>query len=102
MVSTITKGTWDGYRDKSDPDGEYIEIKHKRGEKVYTEIGWMYHRDDAKLTIIAVNQCQAVNPDNPQAVAENIARMYTLLKVFLEHQALGGQVQSLLAEIEKR
>ena len=35
---------------------------------------------NANIIVTAVNECQRVNPDNPQAVAESINDMYEALK----------------------
>ena len=49
---------------------------------------------NANLIVSAVNACQKINPDNPQAVAEAIPEMYEalrkLVKTYVMNQASDG------------
>lgn len=48
--------------------------------------GWPKNDIEANAHLIAaaVNACQSVNPDNPQAVAESIKDMYEVLETIME------------------
>ena len=48
--------------------------------------------DDAHLIATAVNGCQAVNPDNPMAVAESIKEMYEALQAIRKWLLNDGEI----------
>ncbi len=79
-----TRGDWKEYQDALTNDAYNIEVKHTGHEKVYTEIAVVYHSQDARLIVSAVNACVSVNPDNPQTVAESIKDMYEALKAIYQ------------------
>ena len=78
------------------------------------ETGARPHKEmvaNAHLIAAAVNACQKVNPDNPQAVAESISAMYEALKNMVERHeqglALGEELdlrpaREALAQVERK
>ena len=72
-------------------DPEYIKAKQ---DKLYQE--HIQHSDkkakERTLANLAVSACQQVNPDNPQAVAEAIPKLYEALKEFDTAYKSGSKV----------
>jgi hypothetical protein len=66
---------WMAYKDELTQNAYSIDIQHTRGEKVYHEIATGFNKEDTTLIVTAINQCIEINPDNPQAVAQNILSM---------------------------
>ncbi len=55
------------------------------------EVAKVYYSEaNAHLIATAVNACQAVNPNNPQAVAESIKELYEALKTLVETLEIQG------------
>lgn len=66
-------------------------------------------RANANLIVTAVNQCQKVNPENPQAVADQIEAMYKILKelsvlrsLWQDHPTFHEKIMTVLNAIEKK
>lgn len=82
-------------------DPEYIKAKRKaEQDKLAKESAENNARYELQYT--AVNACKAINPDNPQAVAESIGDMFKALVVAYEHSIdrteLDLEGQTLLAD----
>lgn len=77
---TVSKGKWAVYKDSSAKDMCYIDRLHTGHDKVYGEIGCLFHTDDAQMVVKAINQCQAINPDHPELVARQIEEMHKALR----------------------
>ena len=71
----ITKGDWKVKENSLLKTRPYMV---KEGEQVITNVN---SEANAHLIVAAVNACQKVNPDNPQAAAEALSLMYEALKV---------------------
>lgn len=68
---------------------DYIALD-ENGYEIYTnerDIAKKLKLPDAKLIVTAVNNCIKLNPDNPQAVAEAIPKLYEALKATARGQS---------------
>jgi hypothetical protein len=89
----VTKGMWkveclgsEGYQIRRDNTGirapqMKTELKERLVKIVYSMEGeFQEQRENAELIVTAVNQCKSINPDNPQAVAEQIGQLIDAIK----------------------
>lgn len=65
-------------------ENNYIKPYHYRLENENNIYAAVYSKDNANLIVTAVNQCIELNPDNPQAVAEQIGEAFGLLNKILK------------------
>ncbi len=50
---------------------------------------WIVDKGNAKLIVTAANACHAINPDNPQAVAEAIPLLWELAWEAAKYDPIG-------------
>ena len=90
MTKKWTKGNWrvvDEYLEINQLPRTAIMAFEDEAEKNICRLSLRSPEEElanAHLIAAAVNGCQAVNPDNPMAVAEAIQEMYKALKGLLE------------------
>ena len=90
---SYTKGKWTTIRSGIDCDDWPVAQTYPDTRKD-SDTSLALMRGNAQLIAAAVNGCQAVNPDNPMAVADSIKEMHEALKELmtaLENWELGRE-----------
>lgn len=106
-----TMGKWSWYNGiKTQIYDNEIHVANMIDQDGTVEEGRRASFNYAQLIVTAVNACKEINPDNPQAVAENIGEMYRELKIVSlllsgyksvnDNQALKNKINELLAKLE--